>query len=166
MATIERSQRLEFTDPPETVIRMLTDPAFYEAKYAASGFEELEVTPEADAQDFAILARYQTKPELPLPAWARKALPETVRVEQRDEWHTTERSGRIDLSLQGAPVRIDADLRLQEDGGNAVTCIDWRISCNLPLVGGRIAELLADDVCSKALRDHEYGRSHSADYRA
>lgn len=165
MANIERSQRLPFTDSPETVIRMLTDPAFYRAKYEASGFENVQVDPEGDEQRFAVRARYRTQTELPLPGWARKVLPETIEVEQRDEWQAEARRGRLTIHIHGTPVHIEADMQLEEDGGAAATCIDWHFSCSVPLIGGRIVELVADDVCNKAERDHEYGRNHSADYR-
>lgn len=167
MATIERSQQLDFDEPVEAVARMLTDVDFYRAKYEALGLEDLQVA-EGDAgdADFAVRASYRTQTELPLPGWARKALPETIQVEQIDQWQQDGASGRITIRIQGAPVQIEARMGLKDRGGAASNQIDWRFSCSVPLIGGRVAELLANDVCSKAERDHEYGRTRAADYRA
>lgn len=166
MATIERSQQLDFDEPVEAVARMLTDIDFYCAKYEALGFDELQVA-EGDAgdADFAVCASYRTQTELPLPGWARKALPETIHVEQSDQWQQDGASGRITIRIQGAPVQIEARMGLKDRGGAASNHIDWRFSCNVPLIGGRVAELVANDVCSKAERDHEYGRKRAAEYR-
>jgi hypothetical protein len=74
-----------------------------------------------------------------------------------------ERSQQLDFD---EPVETVARVGLRDRGGAASNRIDWRFSCRVPLIGGRLAELVADDVCSKARRDHEHGRTRAADYRA
>lgn len=166
MATIERSQQLDFDEPVDVVLRMLTDLDFYRTKYEALGFHELRVTEEnAGDADFAVLASYRTQTDLPLPGWARKALPENIHVEHSDQWKKDGDTGRITIRIHGAPVRVEARMGLKDRGGAASNHVDWRFSCSVPLIGGRLAELVADDVCSKAERDHEYGRKRAAEYR-
>lgn len=74
-----------------------------------------------------------------------------------------ERSQQLDFD---EPVETVARVGLRDRRGAASNRIDWRFSCRVPLIGGRLAELVADDVCSKARRDHQHGRTRAADYRA
>ena len=166
MATIERNQQLDFDAPVDAVLRMLTDADFYRAKYETLGFEALKVTEEkAGDADFAVRASYRTQTELPLPGWARKVMPDTIQVEQIDQWQQDGAAGNITIRIQGTPVQIEARMGLKDRGGASSNHIDWRFSCSVPLIGGCVAELLADDVCSKAERDHEYGRKRAAEYQ-
>ena len=166
MATVERTQHLDFDDDCGTVLRMLTDADFYRAKYEALGFEGLQLTIETpEDADFGVLARYRTESELPLPSWARKALPDTIRVEQRDCWDSARSHGSIEIGIHGAPVRISARMTLTPHEGGARNRVDWAFGCRVPVIGKRVAELVAEDVCAKAERDHAFVRAQIAHYR-
>lgn len=166
MAVTTRTQSLVFDAPVDAVLRMLTDDQFYQAKYEALGLKEVDVQPTAhEGAGFAALARFKANAELPLPGWAKRVLPETIRVEQTDYWSADEGEGGLHIHLHGTPVRISATMRLAEQGGKVVNTVQWRFDCPVPLVGQKLANFVADDVCTKAERDHDFGRTQVEAYR-
>ena len=166
MAVTTRTQTLVFDTPKDAVLRMLTDASFYHRKYEALGMEDIEVQPTThESASFAVLARFKAHTELPLPGWAKRALPDTIRVEQTDYWSSEDARGGLHIHLQGTPVRISAAMALSEDGDKVINTVQWRFDCPVPLVGKKLAEFVADDVCTKAERDHGFGRTQAERYR-
>lgn len=166
MASTTRTQELPFDASADAVLRMLTDQNFYQSKYEALGMEgiNVETTSQKDAS-FAVLARYKAHTELPLPGWAKRVLPETIRVEQTDYWSPGAGKGGLHIHLQGTPVRINAEMQVKEVDGKAVNTVQWRFDCPVPLVGQKLAEFVAADVCTKAERDHAFVRTQVDAYR-
>lgn len=166
MAVTTRTQSLVFDAPMDAVLRMLTDSSFYQRKYEALGMDEIHVEPTShQGASFAVLARFKAHTELPLPGWAKRVLPDTIRVEQTDYWSAETAEGGLHIHLQGTPVRISAQMTLRESDGQVVNTVQWRFDCPVPLVGQKLANFVADDVCAKAERDHAFGRTHAETYR-
>ncbi|MCR9089730.1 DUF2505 domain-containing protein [Algiphilus sp.] len=166
MAVTTRTQTLIFDTPKEAVLRMLTDASFYQRKYEALGLQDISVQPTThDNAPFAVLARFKAHTELPLPSWAKRVLPDTIGVEQMDYWSVDSARGGLQIHLQGTPVRISAAMGLSEEGDKVINTVQWRFDCPVPLVGKKLAEFVADDVCTKAERDHGFGRTQAERYR-
>ena len=166
MAVTTRTQTLIFDTPKEAVLRMLTDASFYQRKYEALGLQDISVQPTThDNAPFAVLARFKAHTELPLPGWAKRVLPDTIGVEQMDYWSVDSARGGLQIQLQGTPVRISAAMGLSEEGDKVINTVQWRFDCPVPLVGKKLAEFVADDVCTKAERDHGFGRTQAERYR-
>jgi len=166
VAVTTRTQSLVFDAPVDAVLRMLTDHSFYQRKYEALGMEEVNVQPTShEGATFAVLARFKAHTELPLPGWAKRVLPDTIRVEQTDYWTPETAEGGLSIHLQGTPVRISAQMGLRESGGQVTNTVQWRFDCPVPLVGQKLADFVADDVCAKAERDHAFGYTHVETYR-
>ena len=166
MAVTTRTQTLIFDTPKEAVLRMLTDASFYQRKYEALGLQDISVQPTThDSAPFAVLARFKAHTELPLPGWAKRVLPDTIGVEQMDYWSVDSARGGLQIQLQGTPVRISAAMGLSEEGDKVINTVQWRFDCPVPLVGKKLAEFVADDVCTKAERDHGFGRTQAERYR-
>ena len=83
---------------------------------------------------------------------------------QQDAWDIARRTGRIDIELKGAPIKMFADMKLIEENGKAVNVQSWTVSCSIPLVGGRIEAAIAEDVKAKSKRDLAASRKIILDY--
>ncbi len=165
---------MTFTDehiydaPLEAVRRMYFDTGFCPRKYAALGLEDLQVIASSDRpDDFFVDCRFVMEPTLPLPGFIRKLLPggEKITVRQIDRWNTTTGEGELDIRLLGLErVSIHSAMKLAEHPRGAANRMDWRISCDVPLVGSKLAEFLGRDIQRKSQHDLEISTAILADY--
>lgn len=159
----EESHR--FDKPAATVLRMFTDKDYFVRKYQELGFSGVEVLAhEDDGDHFEITVRYEAPSDAPVPGFAKKFLRERNTVTQTDRWDRGTMRGSIDAEIQGLPAKIHADMTLTDDGEGAVNRIVWRIDCGIPLVGGKIAKLIAEDIQTKSRRDQAKSRELLENY--
>lgn len=157
-------QTHSFDKGADAVIRMFTDRAYFERKYAqiARAYEVLEH--EQDGDDFRIRCRVTIESDAPLPGFAKKFMGETMDVVQTDEWNAATRTGKLTLELPGVPAELSADMAVSEAGDGAQNTLRWTIKCNIPLVGGKLEKVLAADIEAKAARDVAVSNEILADY--
>ncbi len=158
-------ERHEFDVPADTVMKMYSDKAFFDRKYQALEAIECELLDhdESDSR-FSVKYRLVMKSDAPLPDAAKKLLGGNIRMVQQDAWDLKKRTGRIDIEIKGAPIRIGADMTLIEEGGKAVNVQKWEIVCKIPLVGGKIESAVSEDVKMKSRKDLAVSRKIVADY--
>ena len=102
---------------------------------------------------FSITVKYDAKSDAPVPDFAKKFMGETVSVTQTDAWDAATKTGKITTEIKGAPVKVTADMKLEASGKGAVNRMVWTLSCGIPLVGGKLESILAEDVKVKSKRD-------------
>jgi hypothetical protein len=158
-------ERHSFDQPAETVMRMYADKAFFDRKYQDVGAIECELLEHQknDAR-FSVKYRLVMKSDAPLPEVARKIMGDTVGMVQQDAWDLGKRTGRIDIDIKGAPLKISADMKLIDEGGKGVNVQTWNVSCSIPLVGGKIEAAIAEDIKAKSRRDLAASRKIILDY--
>lgn len=143
-----------FDHPAAEVLRLFTDRGYFERKWRELGFTDVEVLEhEADAAHFRIKVRYGTRNTVPLPEFARKLVPGVVTVTQTDSWDRKRMTGRIQTEIKGAPVKVACEMTLKDTAQGAVNQLRWSIGCGIPLLGGRIEKLAAEDVRAKSAAD-------------
>lgn len=158
-------ERHSFEQPAATVMKMYSDRAFFDRKYREVGALECELLDEQSAAGrFSVRYRLAMKSDAPLPEVARKFLGDAVKMIQQDAWDTAKRIGRIDIEIKGAPIKLFADMRLVDENGKGVNVQSWTITCNIPLVGGRIEAAIAEDIKAKSKRDLAASRRIILDY--
>lgn len=145
--------------PPEVVLAMYQDADYFRRRFTLAGHEAVEVVAQQrDAERVRTTCRYRMRPDVELPGLARRFVPQgmPVAVESEDEWQLAPRLGRISIRILPIPqTRIEASLRLVPDGAGSATHIAWQVHCAIPLIGGRLAALLADDIRIKSRKDYE-----------
>lgn len=141
---------------PDEVMKMYSDRAFFEKKYAATGCTNIEVLDfKTSAKGFSITVRYDAQSDAPVPEFAKKFMGSTVNVTQTDSWDVATKSGKIVTDIKGAPVKVTADMKLEAAGKGSVNRMVWTLSCGIPLVGGKLESILAEDVKIKSARDEK-----------
>ena len=154
-----------FDEPSDTVIKMFTDPAYFTDKYAALGFSNIKVIKQSqDGDDFSITVQYEAPSDAPVPGFAKKFMAETNVVTQTDSWNRASKTGRLDAEIKGLPAKIGADMKLVDAGGGCRNELSWNISCSIPLVGGKVEKLIAQDIQSKAQADQDQTAAMLANY--
>jgi hypothetical protein len=140
----------------DAVWAMYSDRAFFENKYKATGCTNIEVLDyKSSAQGFSITVRYDAKSDAPVPEFAKKFMGERVTVTQTDSWDAASKTGKIVTEIKGAPVKVMADMKLESAGKDTVNKMLWTLSSGIPLVGGKLESILAEDVKIKSARDEQ-----------
>ena len=154
-----------FDKPAATVIKMFSDRAYFERKYKDLGAWDIEVL-ECDktAKKFRIKCRLTLKSDAPLPDFAKKFLGESSTVTQQDSWDLEKMTGRLDIEIKGAPVKACADMTLKNEGKGSANTLKWNISCGIPLIGGKLEGLVAEDIRIKSRADQTVSKKILADY--
>jgi hypothetical protein len=143
-----------FDKPAATVLKMFSDKAYFERKYQESGYTNIKVLEHAvDAKKFRIKVQYQAPNSAPVPDFAKKFLGETNTVTQTDAWDLEKKTGRLEAEIKGVPVRISADMKLADEGVGSANTLKWNLSCGIPLLGGKLEQIVASDIQSKAKGD-------------
>lgn len=158
-------ERHTFDQPAETVMRMYADKAFFDRKYREIGAIECELLDHQKTEArFSVKYRLVMKSDAPLPEVAKKILGDTVKMVQQDAWDIGKRTGRIDIEIKGAPLKVSADMKLIDEGGKGVNVQSWNISCSIPLVGSKIEAAIVEDIKTKSKRDLAVSRKIILDY--
>ena len=67
------------------------------------------------------------------------------------------------VELKGVPLKISADMKVS-GSGNATVTFNWLVSCSIPLLGGKLEKLIADDIRAKSAADMVLSNQLLADY--
>lgn len=151
--------------PAASVLKMYSDRGYFERKYATlDGVKDFEILEcESKADTFRIRHRSQQRSDIAVPDFAKKFLGEYSTVIQSDTWNLKTGVGRLEIELKGVPLKISADMKVAGDPA-ATNRFKWVISCAIPLLGGKLERLIADDVRAKSAADQILSNRLLADY--
>jgi hypothetical protein len=158
-------ERQSFDQPREKVLRMFRDRTYFERKYAASGGWDIKVLEhELNGKRFHIKCSYSRKPDAEVPAFAQKIIGDAVHLIQEDAWDLESVTGELKIQIRNTPIRMHAEMRLVEEPGGCANVLQWTLNCAVPLLGGKIEQLMAKEMQNKAAADLEISRRLLADY--
>jgi hypothetical protein len=147
---------LKYPQPVDVVMKMFTDPAYFAAKYKALEVSDYAVTKHVAGDDFSFKYRFRASGETQVPEFAKKLVGDAIRVTQVDAWKVPQRVGTIDIEITGAPASVHADMKLEAAGAKAcVLKLDWQVKCGIPLLGGKIEKIIAEDVQRRTAADEK-----------
>jgi hypothetical protein len=149
-------ETIRHTLPADRVLSGYANPDFYPAKYAATNARDIRVLDTGhDGGRFHIRVSRKVPADIPVPAFARHWLPQEITLIQTDRWDRASGTGSVEIEFVGLPVRIDCGLMLAKTDGAMVETLDFEIRVDMPLVGGMLAKLLAEDLQLKFAKDTE-----------
>ncbi len=129
---------------------VLTDPDVATAKYTSLGHQDVRVVEHTVRNDTVVLRSTRSVP-MEVPGFAKRFLSPMNSVRQCDRWGAPdadgERVGTWEVAAAGVPVGVHGTLRLTPGPGAHTTVeISVDITCSIPLVGGRLADFVGNDV--------------------
>ena len=147
-----------YQHPVDEVFAALTDFEAVKSKYEAIGQGEVQLVRCDRGDDGSVTLVTTRVVPLELPGFAKKVLSPKQHVTQTDVWSAADskgrRSGTFAVESKGAPVRLHGTLQLAPRGSKGSTnTIDVTVQCGVPLIGGKIADLVAND--TRRALDHE-----------
>jgi hypothetical protein len=134
---------------------MLADPAFREKVSAAMDVVSADVTLERSGEGFT-LVNDQVQKTTGLPSFARKFAGDTTRAVQREEW-TDASGGTLAIETPGKPTSMSGTIRLTEAGGGTTEVVELTIKARVPLIGGKLEGLMAEQVRDGMDTEHAVG---------
>ena len=150
------SERIQYTNSTQELLNIFTNPDFFRAKYAATGARDIEILDmQATPERFMIKVSRKVPSDVPIPSFAKSFVPQDITLIQTDSWDLRTATGTLDIQFVGIPVKVSCGLKLVNDGTNAIEDLDFDIRVNVPLIGGKLEKLLADDLKVKFARDTE-----------
>jgi hypothetical protein len=148
----------DYRHPPDEVFAALTDFEAVKSKYEAIGQSEVQLVRRDEGEDGSVTLVTTRVVPLELPGFAKKVLSPKQHVTQTDVWSGADgkglRTGTFTVEAKGTPVRLQGTLQLVPRGAKGCTnTTDVTVECKVPLIGGKIADLVAGD--TRRALDHE-----------
>lgn len=143
------ARTIEYAATPEEVFAVLSDPAFQQAKCAATGALSHSATVETSG-DKTVITTERKLPADGLPDFAKSMVGDTLTVHETQTWDAPGpdggRTGSVEMGVAGAPLSLKGRLSLTAGGQGAVESIEADLKSNLPLVGGKIEKAAAPPI--------------------
>lgn len=137
------------------VYAMLADPAFREQVCADQDVVSVEVDISRSGKGMSVVVDQLQR--TPVPGFARKVMGETTRAVQREDWHDHHRADLV-IETPGMPATVEGTITLERVGTSTVEVVDLRISCGIPLIGGRLEKLFGDLIAKAIQSEHRTGQ--------
>jgi hypothetical protein len=159
---------------PEVVFDVLTSPDVLIAKYTALGHLDIKIVEHVERAGI-ISIRIRRGVPMDVPGFARRFFSSVNVVEQHDEWDPMmpdgTRWGIWQVTARGVPVTTGGQLHLSPGPeGSTIVEVTGEVLCPMPLVGGKIASFVGDDVeralhAEEAFMDGYLREAHNTPHR-
>ena len=151
------SHELTYDAPPEEVYAMLADPSFRERVSLAREVVSFDVTLTPTDSGFT-LVNDQIQPTAGLPSFAKKFAGETTKAIQREEW-SDHSEGALTIETPGKPTSMTGTITLSPSGTGTVERVELEIKAKVPLIGGKLESLMADQIREGMDIEHQVGQA-------
>lgn len=160
---MEFRHELTYDAPPDVVFAMLADPAFREAACDSPGVISADVTVERSGEGFTLTVdRVQRTDDLP--SFARTFAGDSTRAIQREEWADVHR-GTLRIDAPGKPSEVTGTITLEADGTGTREVVELDLKVKVPLLGGKLEKLLAEQVRAGLEVEQQAGRAYLEGHR-
>ena len=151
MGTKLRKQ-LTYDATAEAVAGMLDDPGFREAVLARQRVVRGSVSIDGDHVTIE-----QVRSSDDIPSFAQKFVGDEILIVQTEDW-TSPTAADVRLTIPGKPGDAVGTLELVEAGGTTTESVELDLTVKIPLVGGKIEQLIAGIVSAALDVEQEVGR--------
>ncbi len=141
-----RTVRVRTTYPGREVAEvrdLLADPHFRQAVCEFQQVADSSVSIQQYDDGSMIVDLTRTYDTAVLPSIAQSLVGRTIDLVQREEWSATSRA-TAQLTIPGQPARMSGRCALDQTGADTAYTADLEVRVSIPLLGGRIEEVVAD----------------------
>lgn len=123
------------------VVAMLADPAFREAVIDSQGALDGKATVEGGPPSRRVVLEYAHGTER-VPGFARKFVGDRIPIVQEETW-TSETEADVLVTIPDKPGEMRGTAVIAQAGDDVVETVDLAVQVKIPLVGGKIEDLIA-----------------------
>lgn len=156
-------KELAYDATPEAVFAMLSDPAFREKVAEAQEVVSVEVRLTPTDGGFS-LVNDQVQDTKDLPALAKKIAGDTTQAVITEEWSTPS-GGSLTITAPGKPTKAQGTITLQPAGAGTSEVVELDVKVKVPLIGGKLEQLMVDNIESGFDVEHQVGQAWLAGER-
>lgn len=153
------SETQRFSSPLAQLQQLYFNPDYYQKKYERLGMTDLAlVSSEQRGDIFETAWKMSLMPADKLPKLAERFIDPNrpIAVLRRARWEMSKNQGQLSIEVeQTRRVNLSASLQLRAEGDNSVNQQDWEITVDVPLIGEKLAKLLAEDIRKKTRADEQ-----------
>lgn len=131
------TKKLTYDATAEAVAAMLDDTGFREEV-----LERQRVVRGSAVIDGDVVTIEQVRSADDIPSFAKKFVGDEILIVQTENW-TSPTSADVRLTIPGKPGEAVGTMGLVESGGTTTETIDLDLTVKIPLVGGKIEQLIA-----------------------
>ena len=146
------TKTLTYDATAEAVTAMLDDQEFRQEV-----LERQRVLRGSATVDGDVVTIEQVRSADDIPSFAKKFVGDEILIVQTENW-TSPSSADVRLTIPGKPGEAVGTLELVESGGTTTESIDLDVTVKIPLVGGKIEQLVAGIVSSALDIEQKVGR--------
>ena len=135
--------------PAEKVFAAMTDEEYLRARLRELGGPGSELLEHQSTPDSARYRLRQGLSESDLPPIVGKVMNGDLAIERTETLNRTapgRYSGDVDVKIPGAPASAAGTMTLADDGAGSLFEVHADVSVRVPLIGGKIEEIVADQV--------------------
>ena len=151
------SHDISYDAPPEDVAEMLADRTFRERVCEAMDSTRFDVSVEGAGEGMKVVVD-QTQKAAGIPSFAKKFVGDTVQIIQRESWGS-ETAAELVLEIPGKPGSLVGDIRLAVDGEGTVETVSGELKVKVPMLGGKLEELIARMIRAALRTEEKVGRA-------
>lgn len=154
------THEMTYDAPAADVAAMLTDKAFREEVCGALGTtrHEVSITGDASAKEVRI---EMDQPTEGIPGFAKKFVGATTTIVQKETW-TRPTHADVHVTIPGKPGEMVGTAVLTEAGGVTTETVTLDITVKIPLVSGKIEDLIGGLLIKSLKAENRTGRAYLA----
>jgi hypothetical protein len=125
----------------DDVYAMLGDPAYRKAVGEYQHVQDFacDITPSGDGMDVRLEQAHGTDG---IPSFAKRLVGNEIRFVQHESWGSPS-SADIHVTIPGKPGEMTGTTALTQSGDAVVQQVDLSVKVSIPLVGGKVEDLIA-----------------------
>lgn len=151
---------------PDALIEMMRNREYVTAKYVALNdrkTEILQLDPTADG----VIFKVDREVDANLPDIAKKVLGDTNQLVQSEVWKKSGSgyAAEVLIDSPGKPVKITGTMSIQPASPTTSTwTVDFEIKASVPLIGGKIEKIVADETQANLVKEYEFNKGWLASH--
>lgn len=152
------SGELRLAADPAAVYAMITNPDYVKEKNERTGGEDVKVNVDDQGADGASIEVSRVLPA-EIPSFAQKFVGEKIQTVQNDKWAPANADGTYDgttaVDFGKAPMSLKGTFHIEADGDGSVLYVKAEAKASVPLVGGKLENVLAEQFQRAVRKEQE-----------
>lgn len=145
------------------VYAMIVDPAFQEAKCAATKAVDFGVQIDPTDKGHTIVSR-RTMSTSSFPSQFKSMVGDTLQIIETQVWGAPDAGGSraadLTVEIKGAPIGMTGTLRATASGSDTVMQLEGDLKARVPLIGGKIEQAAAPAIVAAIHTEADTGNAY------
>jgi hypothetical protein len=151
------SHDMTYDATPEAVAEMLADRTFRERVCEAMESTRWDVSVDGAGEGMEVVVD-QTQKAAGIPSFAKKFVGDKIQIIQRESW-TSQTAAGLEIEIPGKPGHLKGQIRLAVDGDGTIETVSGDLKVKVPVIGGKLEDLVASLLRSALRTEEKVGRA-------